>query len=429
MKKTVNLYITFGTLPALFSQINLFIDKNDSYFWGRSVGDFSFNNAPKNLKYFKILTCTDKEFIETVYKDITSQIIRVLSRDKNSKFVIYTDDSRVQFVLKPLIKAGIFDNKIERFVIISEGNITEELFRALSSDSIDALKKKWVGFIRDIKSGTNVDDDLVKIDGYAFGLSMDNNVEYYIPHPNVLENKSIIEEKRNMHLKDINLENRYIKLSADIRKMFVNDGDDVFCDDRGKYIIVLGTYMFGSDAFTSSIYISLLEQFLEDISDKYQIFFKPHPVFKDEHASQDIDMFYNYLAQNNITVLPKKLPVEVLLWNHPNMDIAGFSSSANAFISKSRINSFFGCKIGYAKLLFRGVQFKQYNAIISQKMAQALSYDYGEIRGVAYYVADKVWCLEQQNSLLADRVLRLEKKLSTRVKNKLVTVAGKIMRK
>lgn len=37
-EEVYNLYITFGTLPALYAQINLFYDLNPSYVWVRSGG-------------------------------------------------------------------------------------------------------------------------------------------------------------------------------------------------------------------------------------------------------------------------------------------------------------------------------------------------------------------------------------------------------
>ena len=86
-----NLYITFGTLPALYSQINVFLDKNPSYIWTRSGGTFiSDKHFPNNLKFYKKFDgFNDVDFFDNQYKNIVEKINNIREENTNAHFNIF----------------------------------------------------------------------------------------------------------------------------------------------------------------------------------------------------------------------------------------------------------------------------------------------------------------------------------------------------
>ena len=61
-----NLYITFGTIPCLYAQINLYYDNCPGYVWYRSGGHFNYNHKPAlhNLKYHYKMIGNDNDYLE-----------------------------------------------------------------------------------------------------------------------------------------------------------------------------------------------------------------------------------------------------------------------------------------------------------------------------------------------------------------------------
>ena len=373
MNNVYNLYITFGTIPALFAQINVFLDKKPSYVWVRSGGNFNPKDfhGLDNVKYYKKFNCTDHDYIKEQYKDILKKIKFIKKNDKNAKFIIYTDDSRVQFILKPLILSDSY-NQVKKLVLVSEGNISQYMYESIKKGDNVLRKTRWNNLKNNINSQQN-DKELQKLENYCFWLSTNAKVEYLLPFPDMLYNENISNKyKKTMNLSDLNLEKLYKKLPYEIKNKF----NSMEVDNSKKIIIILGTYDFGSKKMTAILYENLINQAMNDYGDKYIFMFKAHPVF----PVSENKWLEEYLNSKNIIILPSKTPLEILLWNNDNIMVGGFCSTVNSMIDPLRTKFFFGEKIGYSNLLDKNKKFKanEYGILISQKIANELLVSYSQ---------------------------------------------------
>lgn len=367
MSNIYNLYITFGTIPCLYSQVNIYYEKNPSYIWFRSGGHFDYNSnsVPENLKYYYHMCGSDKDYINNHYKDIVKRIKKIKENDSKAKFNIYTDDSRVQFFLKPIVLANVY-NDINNIIIISEGNITEYLYRDIKMNDSEFQEKRWNELIKNI-SDEKYDDDILKISNYCFWLSTQKNVKFLLPYSELLENNSVSKKyKSTMNLIPLDIEDLYKKLPYEYKNNFTQNCSFKF-EKKQKYIIILGTYDFGSKEYTALLYENLIDQMKYDYENNYKLLFKAHPLFP-VSANKS---FENYLHKSDIEFIPEKMPLETLLWENENIMIGGFCSSINSLIDCKRTKSFFGEKIGFVKLLAKKNMFEanEYNILLSQKLA------------------------------------------------------------
>lgn len=416
MSHIYNLYITFGTIPALYAQINVFLDKNPSYLWVRSGGHFDVNKLDviDNLKYYHKFEGYDMNFIKEQYKDVLNKIFEIKRNDSNAKFNIYTDDSRVQFSLKPIILSDI-NNDIEKIVMISEGNISQYMYDDIKKDDKTYQKSQWKKLINGIKEGNN-DEDLLKIENYCFWLSTKKNVEYLIPHINLLYNKNVSNEyKKEMNLKNFNIEKLYAKLPNKYKKNIFGDVM-IELNHNDNYIIIVGTYDFGSKHLTAIIYENLLDQMLRDYGKDYRFMFKAHPLF----PVSDNKWLEDYLNSHSIIIIPEKIPLEPLLWDNKNLLIGGFCSTINSMINPSRTKFFFGEKIGFSELLDKNNLFnaRNYNVLISQKLASGILNIYYENVSIKQALESEINVLQKNYNVilnekneLSERVRKLEQKI------------------
>ena len=376
MKKNYNIYLTFGSIPLLYAQTNIFLDKSPSYIWYYRDNFFNINdkNVSDNLKYYHKINGFDYNYMKFEYKDIIKKLKEIKNNDEGALFTVFIDDSRVQFYLKPFLLSGFF-NDINKIVIISEGNITQYMYSEIGKYSIQEQKKEWDLLINQIIENSNkADESLMKIKNYSFYLSTKKNVEYIMPYHELLNNPRIPKVYRDkMNISNLNLEKMYDLLTTNQKSVLHgNVLDDIIqsINKVNKYVIIIGTYDFGDKDITTFIYENLIDQVLIDYGDKYDFLFKAHPLF----PVSDNKEFEKYLNNHNITILPERIPLELLLWTKKNIFVGGFCSTINSMIKPSRTKFFFGEKIGYVKLMDKNNMFDAsiYNGMLSQKLAQKL---------------------------------------------------------
>lgn len=198
MKNNVNLYIVFGTIPSLYAQINTFLDKTTSYVWVRQTGFFQPEAKSENVVQYQKLGAYDMDFITSDYYDIVKTIKEILHQNKNTKFTVYIDDVRVQFILKPLIEAGIY-TEIDKYVLLSEGSLTMTYLTSLNTSYEKEMKEKWQYLVDSIEKKINIDGELSRIDKYSPWFACSHNVEYLLPYKDLIEN--IIKKSENKFLK------------------------------------------------------------------------------------------------------------------------------------------------------------------------------------------------------------------------------------
>ena len=390
MENTTVFYLTFGTIPSLFSEISIFLDDRPSYLFVRSSGDFNFD-AIKTLKHvlgYHKFTGGDKDYIEDQYSIVKEKILESKKRNKNSRFIVYIDDSRVQFYLKPFIEANALDD-ISNLIIISEGSSSKYMYYDLQANDEIECEKKWNNLIENYEDS----ESMIKLDNYAFWLSTQKNVEYQLPHYQKFNNPKVPSEYRaKMNLKDFPIEAMYNKLTES-QKKYIYDFDNLSIDRQGKHIVLIGTYDFGSKYITTDIVENFINQ-LGNKYDDYKLLYKSHPLFPVDNNPELVQ----YLNQNNIDILPSKIPVEILLWEYKNIYVGGFSSSVVSLIDPSRVKFIFGQPFGYNELLFDKIDIYDYK--LSTSLAIQMLNDRYSL--VDDYKANYIELLEINRNLSAE---------------------------
>lgn len=386
MDKTIyNIYITFGTLPALYAQMNVFLDNSDSYIWTRSGGTFiPEKNFPNNLKYYKKFdSFNDCAFFEEQFKDIIEILSEIVSKNQNIKLNIFCDDSRIQFIWKIFIESDI-EKYVNKIIMISEGNITEYMSRYVNNDYFEDMYNQWDNIMKLIKDPSvptqKKDATLIAINNYSFYLSTLDNYEYLIPNLNLLvKNTQLNKFSSKMLLSEINLYEMYNSLDDKIRECFINNAITDFSmkksiqNTKNKILIINGTYNFINEEISSFIYCNLINRVIDDYKKDYIIFYKAHPLYPAERNPE----FLQFLQKNKVIILSEKFPIEIALWEYNHIKIGGFCSTIHSLIPKEQVAFFFGDLNGFAKYIFKDNFYNYYNIHLSQDVASlSLKYYY-----------------------------------------------------
>ena len=409
MKDTYLIYLTFGTVPSLFSQINIFLDKRPSYVYVRSSGNFDSKVVKKLshvLEYYQFSKAYgDPYYYKEEYKVVRDNIIKVKKKNPKAKFIVYIDDSRAQFYLKPFIEANAMDD-IEKLILLSEGNASEIFYHKLKKDDETTCQKKWNNLIKNYKD----DDESRKIDIYSYWLSTQENVEYLLPYYELFDNSNVSKEyRKKMNLKDFPVEEMFNKLSDEQKKYFY-DFDSLKIDKKQKYLIIIGTYDFGDKEITTAVIENLIDQMLMDYKD-YKLLYKSHPLA----SVEDNPSLSKYMEEHEIEVISNKIPIEIVLWEYQNIDIGGFSSSIVSLIDAKRVKFVFGQNLGYSKIIFnKNKPLTEYNVEVSQLIASHLLLYCGNLR-------EKITSLEQLVSQNENEIKELNNKIDELKKETKIT--------
>ncbi len=383
MKTNVfNIYIAFGTLPSLFSKINIFINNNPSIIFVKNYTEFiNEKNYPDNLVEYNIIKSkTDKEFIDKEIYEIRNKLSELYKTNKEMNFHIYCDDSRIQFILK-LYSDNELAKRIKKIFIVSEGNITEYMARIVNENYFYDKKEKWSNMIKKVENNVNSEElnqEMSTIDNYGYMLSKKENVEYLIPNLKELINNTQLNKYSNLNLKSINFYKMFQMLPNKLKKDFLESSlieSSILSklENSKKALIINGTYMFFNQEIMSFIYSDLISKVVDDYGRDFQLYYKAHPLF----PASDNPTLRDFLNSNNIIILPEKFPIELLLWNNKKILIGGFCSSIHSLVRKKQVKFIFGDLNGFSKYIYNKKKHDFfYNLSLSQDMAAlTLGYD------------------------------------------------------
>ena len=426
MKNNCIFYLTFGTVPSLFSEMNIFLNKTPSYIFVRSGGKFdpSCIKVLKHVLFYHKFTGGDMSYIEDQYKIVKDKILEAKSKNKNVKFIIYIDDSRVQYYLKPFKEANALDD-ISEINILSEGNASKFMYYKLKQNDEIECEKRWNDLV---ENGS--DQDLIRIDNFAFYLSTKKIYKYLLPYFEHFNNRNVSKEYRDkMKLEKFPVEEMYGKLNNE-QKKYIYDFGELNIDRNKKYFVIIGTIDFGGMETNTGVLENLIDQMYYDYQD-YKLLYKAHPLSKVEEN----ETLMKYLKEKSIEIIPNKIPIEILLWEYKNIDIGGFSSSIFSLIEPSRVKFIFGQKLGYADILFDETknQLKTYNLLVSQNFACHLIIENNKL-------IERIERLESSNDNLrllndelqkqVEKLIHIEnKRVSKKVRRSLSKIKHKIIKK
>lgn len=175
-----------------------------------------------------------------------------------------------------------------------------------------------------------------------------DNVEWWMAYPETLvsDDAKVRAEMEKVNTVKMQPDKIYAGFSDEQKAEFLKimnfdkaDFDSKYFDKEGEYLIITGTNpVYGS--LGENDFIALMDEITADYSN-CNILFKPHP--SAIPSESNYPNVYNYFMQKNITVLPGRLPMEVISWCYPDVKMGGFDSSLYMSVPQGNVK-FFICE-------------------------------------------------------------------------------------
>ena len=132
-------YITLGTMPTLYATLNAYQNQNpNTYMWFFRGNTISKQYSADFIHYFSTQSSTNANS-EINYLEIRKKVKEILIKNPASKFTLYCDDLRTQFILDIFVAAGVEFEDL-KVVLLSDGTGTYSNYAAITEDGYVAQK-------------------------------------------------------------------------------------------------------------------------------------------------------------------------------------------------------------------------------------------------------------------------------------------------
>lgn len=264
--------------------------------------------------------------------------------DGQSYFRIFMPDARNQNLIKYIVAKDIAEDRYE-IKYLSDGAMSYNMAFPYRGD--DAYEKwqtnsdiynNFYNLAKENKeliyNGLTLGGDYLSYELHnAYILAAQkSNAEFWGAFPETLQSPDarVQAEIDKAHLIKKQPEVMYQNLTNEQQQLFLRsvsfdkaEFDRTYFNREGKYLIITGTNPV-TGSFDSDSFIGLIDEIRNDYSG-YNILFKPHPSsIPSETVFPEV---YNYMTENEITILPGRLPMEVISWLYSDALIGGFDSS------------------------------------------------------------------------------------------------------
>lgn len=393
-------YITEGTLPTLYSTLQAYASENpNTYMWFQRGNTISYEYSAPFIHY---LDGQSKNNSNSTYNILAwrKTVRTILLEDPTAKFRLFCDDIRARFILDIFIAAGV-DFEALDVVLISDGTLTYQLYYNLREENYVDFPSRWKNYLELYTKNRNnpsytapglplTNTNYQEINEYAFYLPIFPNVSLWIQQPEYLVNTlspTLQKTKFNLNIVQKAPKAMYDGLSEAAHSAYqrvvlanalIDNTDNLTTlDDAVKYfdsnlqkvdkevVLILGsatitldgnkTFIDQTLAFytptkdnttgkilykgksydsTDGTTISVDNRVLKIGELGVHLYYKGHPGFTLETDYQ------KYLEDNSIKILPKRTPIEVLIWMY-NVKVGGYASTAYLSCYKTQVEFFY----------------------------------------------------------------------------------------
>lgn len=340
--KEYNIYQLASTLPTLYSALNIFDDQTESYFYFARTGTFLKEDMPNHVKVF---------FDSPEPAKLVKDKIKELYEKNNSNIInLYLDDAKVHRAIQYFTEQGI-PEKNYTVTLLPDGAGSYTKFPYYKANSYKTFlhdASLYDNFYQKALKSENTNlsyaTDSGELSNSKLYASQQNNFTYWLQYPSLFksEDPKMVIEIEKANLKEITPQNIFAKLNKDEKEQFTKAAgltDEVkalFTNSLKKDLIITGTYL--TETLTGKAtggFKTVINRIVTEYSSEYDLFFKPHPIY----LPSDYPVYEKVLTDANITILPGRLPMEVIMWNYPDLKIGGYAGSL--FINASRGQTLF----------------------------------------------------------------------------------------
>lgn len=110
--------------------------------------------------------------------------------------------------------------------------------------------------------------------------------------------------------------------------------NEYFNAENGKYLIITGTRPFFGNGSEEG-FKNTIREICNKYQNEYEILYKPHPSALPDENQEKI------LEENNIKILPGKIPMEAISFIYPELKLGGYASSLYMSVDKGKTLFFF----------------------------------------------------------------------------------------
>ena len=205
-------YITLGTMPTLYATLNAYQNQNpNTYMWFFRGNTISKQYSADFIHYFSTQSSTNANS-KINYLEIRKKVKEILIKNPASKFTLYCDDLRTQFILDIFVAAGVEFEDL-KVVLLSDGTGTYSNYAAITEDGYVAQKEEWKNYLKNYinnrendtytQFSSSFNTQAMNLQLYCFYVSSFSNVMFWIQHPDYLINtvsNTINKERFNMNI-------------------------------------------------------------------------------------------------------------------------------------------------------------------------------------------------------------------------------------
>ena len=334
-------YTTFGTMPTLYSGLDVLSHDKPSYFTYQRTNTF---NKVKFPKHVTVRPIESDEMKQGIFEEIMAKIVEISENEPNAIFGFFVDDLRSRMTYDWFIAQGINPARIKT-TLVSDGTATyNEFYNKFGSAKTGETKwKQYAQFVDDLlatpfeRTGTyNPNCDSF---GYSYYTVTLPNYRYMMQDESLLETNSLFVKAK---LKDMNtlsvtpyelLEKLTTERQAEFFEManFEKSKFEAMFDESPKpNLVIIGTSKSANKDQKS--YVSKIHK---EKREKYNIFFKPHP--NDDTAKEYENLF------SGLKLLPGQMPFEIFVWSLiDKIDlIGGYSSTVYLTVPIEKVDFIF----------------------------------------------------------------------------------------
>lgn len=353
VRNIYNCYWVNATLPVLYCALDMVSNdyKSILVFTRKDTLDI---DTLDNERFIYKVNGADVAELETA-KKYTS---RIAALDEWSYFRLFLCDAFNQIELFSFVQNGIPESRYE-VKLVSDGSWTyNTAFPYREDNSYDLWNKnleiynniRKEAFLGNFKYEKDISgfpmfslkhNDIVvgshyyadaQLSEMAIMAAQRENVELWCGYPETLVSKDarVQNEIKKAHMPKMSPDKMYSNFSETEKSEFLKivnfnkkDFDEKYFNMEGEYLIITGTNPVSGN-LTEDEFIGVLNNIIKDYKN-HHILFKPHP--SAIPSETNYSKVFEFFKENNIKVLPGRLPMEVISWVYPNVKLGGFDSS------------------------------------------------------------------------------------------------------
>ena len=353
VRNIYNCYWVNATIPVLYCALDM-VSNNYKSMLVFTRGDTLNIDELDDDRFIHKVNGADVMDLE----DSKKYVSRIAALDEYSYFRAFICDAFNQIELFSFVQYGIPTTRYE-VKLVSDGSWTYNSafpYRADGSwETWETNSKIYAGLRKNAELGKYLDDGTyggrpmyklsyggmepasryyidAQLNQMTIMAAQRDNIEMWSAYPETLKSADakVQAEIDKAHMPKMSPEVMYANLTDAQKEYFLKicnldkgEFDEKYFNQEGEYLIITGTNPF-TGSFTDAEFAGVLKKIIADYRG-YNILYKPHPsAMAPTDAMPETDAVLN---DNNIQLLPGRLPMEVITWVYSDVKLGGFDSS------------------------------------------------------------------------------------------------------